>query len=316
MKRLIIIRIGVGLLTAWLVSILVFVGTEFLPGDVAQAVLGRSATPETLAAVREQMGLNEPALFRYFSWLGGFVTGDMGTSLANGVEISSLVEDRLTNTLVLAGTTALFAVPLSVCLGLVSATFPGTILDKVISLASLSFVSIPDFLLASILVIIFAVGLHWFPSVSYITDGFRDVGHFFQVMTLPVLTLSAAITAQMTRMVRATIVNILASPYVEMALLKGVPRRKIIFVHALVNTIGPIANVIALNLAYLISGVVIVETIFAYPGLAKLIVDGVTTRDFPIVQSCALIFCFGYIIFMLIADILAIVSNPRLRRAS
>ncbi len=316
MTNLILTRIGVGFLTAWLVSILVFVGTEFLPGDVAQAVLGRSATPETLAAVREQMGLNQPAIVRYLSWLGGFVTGDMGTSLANGVKISSLVADRLTNTLILAGTTALFAVPLSVCLGLVSATFPGTILDKVISIASLSFVSIPDFLLASILVIIFAVNLNWFPSVSYITDGFRDTGHFFQVMTLPVLTLSAAITAQMTRMVRATIVNILASPYVEMALLKGVPRRKIIFVHALVNTIGPIANVIALNLAYLISGVVIVETIYAYPGLAKLIVDGVATRDFPIVQSCALIFCFGYIIFMLIADILAIVSNPRLRRAS
>lgn len=316
MTKLILMRIGVGLLTAWLVSILVFVGTEFLPGDVAQAVLGRSATPETVAAVREQMGLNQPAIVRYFSWLGGFVTGDMGTSLANGVKISSLVADRLTNTLILAGTTALFAVPLSVCLGLVSATFPGTILDRVISIASLSFVSIPDFLLASILVIIFAVNLSWFPSVSYITDGFRDTGHFFQVMTLPVLTLSAAITAQMTRMVRATIVNILASPYVEMALLKGVPRRKIIFVHALVNTIGPIANVIALNLAYLISGVVIVESIFAYPGLAKLIVDGVATRDFPIVQSCALIFCFGYIIFMLIADILAIVSNPRLRRGS
>ena len=307
-------RMGVGLVTALIVSLMVFVGTEFLPGDVAQAVLGRSATEESLAALRESMGLNQPAYIRYLKWLGGFLTGDMGVSLANGAPISDLVSNRLGNTLILAGTTALVAVPFATILGLMAATFPGSLLDNAISFMSLSLVSTPDFLLASILVIIFAVGLGWFPSVSYVTE-FRGIGHFFQTMTLPVLTLSAVITAQMTRMVRATVVNILASPYIEMAMLKGVSRTKIIFLHALVNTIGPIANVIALNLAYLISGVVIVETIFAYPGLAKLIVDGVATRDFAVVQSCALIFCLGYIIFMLIADILAIVSNPRLRRA-
>ena len=314
MWKLILMRIGVGFITALIVSILVFLGTEFLPGDVAQAVLGRSATPESLAALRETMGLNEPAYIRYFKWLFGFVTGDMGVSLANGAQITDLVAQRLGNTLILAGVTALVAIPFAVILGLLAATFPGSLLDTGISFLSLTLVSTPDFLLASILVVVFAVGLGWFPAVSYVNE-FKSIGHFFQTMTLPVLTLTAVITAQMTRMVRATVLNILASPYVEMAMLKGVSRTKIIFLHALVNTIGPIANVIALNLAYLISGVVIVETIFAYPGLAKLIVDGVATRDFAIVQSCALIFCLGYIILMLTADILAIISNPRLRRS-
>ncbi len=313
MALLILQRIGIGFLTLLFVSVLVFIGTEFLPGDVAQAVLGQSATPESVAALREQMGLNEPAHIRYISWLGGMLTGDLGTSLANGAEISDLIGSRIGNTLMLGGLTALLAVPLSIYLGLVSAMNPGSRIDRAITVGSLILVSIPDFLLASILVLIFAVYLGWFPTISYSLE-FKGVGHFFKVMTLPVLTLSAAITAQMARMTRATILNILSSQYIEMALLKGVPRKKIIYLHALINTVGPVANVVALNLAYLISGVVIVETVFAYPGLAKLIVDAVSARDFPIVQACALIFCSGYIIFMLMADILAIVFNPRLRK--
>ncbi len=313
MALLILRRIGIGFVTLLFVSVLVFIGTEFLPGDVAQAVLGQSATPESVAALREQMGLNDPAYVRYFGWLGGMLTGDLGTSLANGAQISDLIGSRIGNTLMLGGLTALLAVPLSIYLGLVSAMNPGSRIDRAITVGSLILVSIPDFLLASILVLVFAVYLGWFPTISYSLE-FKGVGHFFKVMTLPVLTLSAAITAQMARMTRATILNILSSQYIEMAMLKGVPRKKIIYLHALINTVGPVANVVALNLAYLISGVVIVETVFAYPGLAKLIVDAVSARDFPIVQACALIFCSGYIIFMLMADILAIVFNPRLRK--
>jgi peptide/nickel transport system permease protein len=313
MALLILKRIGIGFVTLLFVSVLVFIGTEFLPGDVAQAVLGQSATPESLAALREQMGLNDPAYVRYFDWLAGMLTGDLGTSLANGAQISDLIGSRIGNTLMLGGLTALLAVPLSIYLGLVSAMNPGSRIDRAITVGSLILVSIPDFLLASILVLIFAVYFGWFPTISYSLE-FKGVGHFFRVMTLPVLTLSAAITAQMARMTRATILNILSSQYIEMAMLKGVPRKKIIYLHALINTVGPVANVVALNLAYLISGVVIVETVFAYPGLAKLIVDAVSARDFPIVQATALIFCSGYIIFMLLADILAIVFNPRLRK--
>jgi peptide/nickel transport system permease protein len=276
--------------------------------------LGQSATPETIAGLREQLGLDRPAYVRYFEWLAGFVMGDLGTSLANGAQISQLVSDRLGNTLLLAGLTAAFAVPLAITLGLLAATFPGSLLDRVISGFSLIAVSVPEFLLATVLVLFFAVKLGWFSSVSYVIE-FNSVGHFFKTMTLPVVVLSSAITAQMARMVRATVLNTLGAPYIEMAVLKGAPRKRIIFLHAVVNIIGPIANVIALNLAYLVSGVVIVETMFAYPGLAKMIVDGVASRDFPVVQSCALIFCATYIILMLIADLVAILSNPRMRRS-
>ena len=266
-----------------------------------------------MAGLREQLGLNRPAYVRYFDWLAGFITGDLGTSLANGAQISQLVAERLGNTLVLAGLTAAVAVPLAISLGMLAATFPGSLLDRAVSGFSLIAVSIPEFLLATLLVLFLAVKLGWFSSVSYVIE-FRSIGHFFNVMTLPVVVLASSITAQMARMVRATTLNVLGSSHVEMALLKGAPRWKIIFIHAGVNIIGPIANVVALNLAYLVSGVVIVETMFAYPGLAKMIVDGVATRDFPVVQSCALIFCAVYIVLMLIADLVAIVSNPRMRR--
>jgi peptide/nickel transport system permease protein len=312
--HLILTRFGVSVLTLWFVSVLVFVGTEMLPGDVAQAVLGQSATPETLAGLRAQLGLDRPPHIRYFEWLAGFVTGDLGTSLANDADIATLISQRLGNTLLLAGTTAALAVPLAVGLGLLAATVPGSILDRTITAASLFFVSIPEFLLATIFVLFFAVKLRWFSAISYVTE-FNSVSHFFSTMTLPIVVLSAALTAQMARMVRATVLNVLSMPYIEMALLKGVKRNKIIFLHGVVNVIGPIANVIALNLAYLVSGVVIVETIFAYPGLAKMIVDAVATRDFPVVQSCALIFCATYIVLMLVADIVAILSNPRMRRS-
>lgn len=314
MLKLILQRVLVGLVTLWLVTVLVFLGTELLPGDVAQAVLGQSATPENTAALRAELGLDRPLSVRYLDWLSGFVTGDLGTSLANGAQISSLIKERLANTLILAGLTALLVVPLSIALGLLAATYPESLIDRVISVTSIFFVAIPEYLFGTILVLFFAVWLKWLPAISYVAE-FKSLGHVLETLALPVLTLSAALTAQMSRMTRSTIVNILGSSYVEMAILKGVRRRRIITSHALKNAIGPIANVVALNLAFLISGVVIVETIFAFPGLAKLIVDGVSSRDFPVVQSCALIFCMAYIVLMLIADVVAILTNPRLRHS-
>lgn len=312
MTGLILKRLGLGLLTLWLVTILVFIGTEILPGDVAQAVLGQSATPETVAALRESMGLNDPALVRYFNWLAGFATGDLGHSIASGAEISGLIIERLSNTMLLAGGTAIIVVPLSICLGLVAAMNPESIFDRALSVLSMVFVAVPEFLLATVVVMVFAVWLNLFPAVSYVSE-FRSIGHMLQTLALPVIALSAVLIAQMSRMTRAAVLNILSAPYIEMAILKGIKRRRIVFRHALTNAIGPIANIVALNLAYLVSGVVIVETIFAFPGLAKLIVDGVASRDFPVVQSCAVVFCAAYILLMLLADIIAIVSNPRLR---
>jgi peptide/nickel transport system permease protein len=311
MILMIVKRLALGIFTLWLVSILVFAGAELLPGDVAQAILGQSATPETVAGLRSQLGLDRPAHVRYFEWLQGFARGDLGVSLAGGVPISGLVKERLGNTLLLASATAAIAVPVAILLGLFSAMFPGSLFDRAVSVLTLSFVAIPVFLSGSILVLIFAVHLRWLPAITYITE-YKSVGQLLSSLAMPILTLSFGITAQMARMTRATVLNIMDSPYIEMALLKGVSRMRIIFRHSIVNVIGPIANVVALNLAFLIGGVVIVETIFAYPGLAKLIVDAVSTRDFPVVQSCAMVFCVAYVVFMLIADIAAIVSNPKL----
>lgn len=310
---LILKRAGAGVFTLLFVSILVFAASAILPGDVAEAVLGQSATPETISALREKLGLTRPLWEQYGDWLFGFVSGDLGQSLASGADVTQLIMDRLANTLLLGGLTAAIAVPFALLIGLIAATFPGSAGDRAVTIGSLVLVSVPEYLMATILVMIFAIKLGWFPAVSYTTE-FTSFGHLFSVMVLPILALSASITAQMARMTRATVLNILGSTFIEMALLKGVSRWRIIFTHALPNAIGPIANVVALNLAYLLSGVVIVETIFAYPGLAKLLVDAVASRDFPVVQSCALIFCASYTVLMLVADVLAILANPRLRR--
>lgn len=304
-------RLGISIVTLWIVTLIVFTGTELLPGDVAEALLGQSATPETVAALRTQLGLDRPPAVRYVDWLKGFTIGDFGVSLSSGSPISDIIRDRLGNTLLLAAITAAVSVPTAIVLGLLAAMYPGSLFDRMVSVVTLYLVAVPEFLTGSLLVMLFSVYLGWLPAISYITE-YNSLGKLVASMAMPVLTLAFTITAQMARMTRATILNILDSPYIEMALLKGASRSRIIFRHALVNVIGPVANVVALNMTFLIGGVVIVETIFAYPGLAKLIVDAVSSRDFPVVQSCALIFCIAYVIFMLLADIVAIVSNPRL----
>ncbi len=312
MRLMILRRIGIGLVTLWVVSVLVFVGTEILPGDVAEIILGQNATADTLAALRSELGLDKPALVRYFGWLGDMVTGDLGVSKAGGATIESLIGNRLFNTVVLAGIVAGISVPLSISVGLLAAMHPGTWIDRAVSLATLSLISVPEFFVATILVLVFAVQLRLLPSVAYLGGG-ESLWQFARALTLPILTLTIAISGQMIRLTRAVVLNVLSSPYIEMAILKGVPRRRIVLRHALFNALGPIVNVVALNLAYLVSGVVIVETVFAYPGLAKLMIDGVQTRDLPLVQACAMIFCGAYVVLILLADIAAIASNPRLR---
>ncbi len=305
-------RFWIGIATMFVVSVIVFIMTSILPGDVAQIVLGQSATPETLAALRAELGLDQPAYIRYFLWLGDLMTGDLGTSKAGGAAISDLIGGRFSNTMVLAGFVALVSVPLSIALGLWAAMHPGTWLDRAVTFGTLATISVPEFFIATLMVLIFAVNLQWLPSTALLRDNMT----FFELLgglAMPIIVLVVVVSAQMIRMTRAGILNVMNSPYIEMAILKGVPRGRIILRHAFFNAIGPIINVIALNLAYLVSGVVIVETIFAYPGLAKLMIDGVQTRDLPLVQACAMIFCGTYVILILIADIGSIVSNPRLR---
>ena len=312
MTQMVLRRIAIGFATLIVVSVIVFLATSILPGDVAQIILGQSATPETLAALRAELGMDQPGYVRYFSWLGNMATGDLGISKAGGATIASLIEGRLWNTMTMASLVALISIPVSIALGLWAAMHPGTWLDRIVTFGTLSTISVPEFFIATILVLFLAVELHWLPSTAYLT-GNESFFELLVALAMPLLTLVVVVSAQMIRMTRAGILNVMNSPYIEMAILKGVPRRRIILRHAFFNAIGPIVNVIALNLAYLVSGVVIVETIFAYPGLAKLMIDGVQTRDLPLVQACAMIFCGTYVILILMADVASILSNPRLR---
>ncbi len=312
MAGLILRRLALGLVTMWVVSLLVFASTEILPGDVAESILGKEAPDDVVSAMRERLGLNRPAYVRYWDWFSGLFVGNLGVSLGSGREISELIDDRLWNTVRLASVTAIIAVPLAVILGLISAMRAGTFMDRSISIGTLCMISLPEFFVAALLVYIFAVKLQWLPALPSVSPD-QSIWSSLSSMALPIMTLTFAVLAHMARMTRNAVINVLSSAYVEMALLKGIPNWRIILFHAFPNALSPIINVIALNLAYLVAGVVIVETAFSYPGLARLMVDGVATRDIPLVQACGMIFCATYVSLNLLADILSIISNPRLR---
>jgi peptide/nickel transport system permease protein len=310
--RLILRRLALGILTIWAASVVIFAATEVLPGDVATAVLGQSATPQALANIRKELDLDRPAPVRYVQWLGDFLRGDLGNSLANRRPIGDVIGQRLLNTLFLASVAAVIAVPLAIMLGLLAALYRDTVLDKTISTTTLAAISMPEFLIGYLLIFLLAVHVQLFPSLARIHGG-MTLGQKLYAVALPAITLTAVVVAHMMRMTRAAIINVLASPFVEMAELKGVPRAAIIFRHALPNALSPIINVVVLNLAYLVVGVIVVEVVFVYPGMGQLMVDGVAKRDVPLVQACGLIFAATYVGLNLLADVLAIVSNPRLR---
>jgi peptide/nickel transport system permease protein len=312
LSRLIAQRLALGVGTLLVVSVLIFAGTQLLPGDVAQAILGQAATPEALANIRSELNLDRPAYVRYAEWLGQFLQGDFGMSLANRQPISDMIGGRLGNTLFLAGVAAIVAVPIAVLLGLIAARFRDTWLDKTISIATLSAISMPEFFIGYILIFIFAVKLFWAPSIASVYEG-MTLGQKLAAVALPVATLALVVMAHMMRMTRAAVINVMSSPYIEMAELKGISRSRIIFRHALPNALSPIINVIVLNLAYLVVGVVVVEVVFVYPGMGQLMVDAVAKRDVPVVQACGLIFAAAYVLLNLTADVLSIIANPRLR---
>lgn len=305
-------RFFFGLITLLVITILISLALEALPGDFAEQRLGQSATPETIAAIREELGLNKPVHVRYFEWLANFLQGDMGVSLSNDRPVSELLAARLGNTLFLAVASAIVAVPLALFLGIVAALYRESLLDKLISTITLAAISLPEFFIGYILVALFAVNWQLFPAISSVTDS-MSIAEKVYVSALPIATLTFVIVAHMMRMTRAAIINLMQSPFIEMATLKGLKRYRIIVHHALPNALSPIINVIVLNLAYLVVGVVVVEVVFVYPGLGLLMVDSVTLRDLPIVQACILIFGATYITLNMLADILAIVCNPRMR---
>ena len=305
-------RLGFGVLTLIAISLMIALGVELLPGDLAQAILGQAATPETVAAFRKELGLNLPWHTRYFTWLGNFMSGDMGTSLANKREISELISTRLGNTVFLALTAALIAIPIAIFLGMMAALYRETVFDKVISMTTLTTISFPEFFVAYILIVVFSV--HWsvFPSISNISPD-MPLGRKMYAIALPALTLILVVIAHMMRMTRAAIINLMMSPYIEMARLKGIKRSRVIMHHAFPNALSPVINVIVFNLAYLVVGVVVVEVVFVYPGLGQLLVDSVSKRDLPVVQASGLIFAGTYVLLNLTADVLSIIANPRLR---
>lgn len=301
-----------GAATILAMSVVVFAMTEFLPGDAATALLGQSATPEALKVLREQLGLNDPVYVRYLRWLGDILTGDLGESLMRGSEVSDLMAARGYATLLISGVTIALTVPIAISLGIVAAYYADSRPDRLISSVCLVGISMPEFLVALILVTMFAIHLGWFPS----TVGTRfdeSLGRLAWSLALPVLALLVTNLAYMARMTRNAVLNVLGSPAIEMAILKGVPSQRIILRHALPNAIGPIASVVALETAHLITGIVVLEAIFNINGLGRLMVDAVGSRDIPVVQACALIFCVLYVLLNLMADIVSLMANPRIR---
>lgn len=310
--KLIIKRLGLGLLTILVISVLIFIGVEALPGDLAEAVLGQNATAETVAAFRKELKLDLPSHIRYFTWLGNFLQGDLGNSLANGRPIADQIIWRFANTIFLASVATMIAVPLAILLGILAALYRNSLFDRFISMSTLSAISFPDFFIAYILVALFSVNFEIFPSMATINDRMPFWQKIYTII-LPCVTLTLVVMAHMMRQTRAAIINVLSSPFIEMATLKGLKRMRIIVLHAFPNALSPVINIIALNLAYLITGVVIIEVVFVYPGLGQLFVDAVSKRDLPLVQASGLIFAVTYVALNLLADVLSIICNPRLR---
>ncbi len=308
-------RIAASVVLLFVASVLIFAGTQLLPGDAATAVLGRNATPEALADVRAELELDRPVIERYSSWLGGFVSGDLGRSLASRQPVSDLAGDRFVNSAVLAFLTAVVLFPLAIGLGVLAAVRGGRAVDHAISGLSLTFIAAPEFVLGTFLALIFAVNLKLVPPVSLLPPGSSPLSEP-SLLVLPVATLVLVGAAYMIRMVRAGMIEALASDYVQMARLRGVSERRVVLSHALRNALAPTVQVAALTLQWLIGGIVIVETVFAYPGIGQGLVQGVVARDIPYVASISMVLAIVYVAIATIADLLVVLLIPRLRTAA
>ena len=310
--KLLVQRIALGLILLLAVSFVIFAGVEMLPGDTAQAILGQSATPLALANLRKELGLNEPALYRYYLWLSHALQGDLGTSLTNGTDIAKAIGQRLGNTLFLASCAGVIAVPLAITLGLIAARYNGRWPDKLISGVTLATISLPEFVAAYFVIFLLTQVVHLFQPVAMIFPG-MSFWQKLQAVALPVIVLVMVVLAHMMRMTRAAILNVMQSAYIETAELKGLTPMQVIWRHALPNAVAPIISVVVINMAYLVVGVVVVEVVFSYNALGQYLVDHVAKRDLPVVQAVGIIFAAVYIGLNILADVIGIVANPRLR---
>lgn len=314
MLQMIVSRIIFGALTLLLVATIIFVATELLPGDAALHILGRDATAENLAAMRERLGLGQPSYLRYLDWLGHLVMGDLGTSFGTNMPVAPLVADRLWNTMRLAAFAALLCMPLGFLLGVRSAIHAGSVFDRSTGIVALVVASLPEFFLGLSLVFLFAVQLGLFPAIAVVRPG-QDAVAFLRSAFLPALTLALSMIPHLVRMTRAAIMAELTSSYVETSVLKGVSRSAIIWGHVLPNVLGSLISTSALILAYLIAGVVVVETAFAFPGIGRLMVDAVANKDMPLIQASALVMSAVYVVTNLLADLYAMLASPRIAEA-
>ena len=312
MIQLLLRRLALGFVTVWLVSVIIFLGVEALPGDTCTALLERDAHGEALAKCRADMGLNAPALTRYVDWAGGAILGDFGVS-ANGQEsISEIVGYRVRNSLLLAAGALSVGIPLSIFLGAMAGLWRDTWVDILFSAGAIFAMTIPEFVAATILILIFAIWLGWVPAIV-LTPADAPPLEFFPEFVLAAVVLTMIMIAHVMRMVRSSVIEVMASDYVQMATLKGVPYWQIVFRHALPNALLPAINVIALTVAWLLGGVVVVEVVFNYPGLGRLLIDAISDRDLPVVQAITMIVAATYVGVNLVADILGLLLNPRLR---
>jgi len=312
--KLILSRIITGLLTLLAVSLIIFVSTEILPGDVAARVLGRFATEESKQIFRQQLHLDRPVPERYAIWLSRVVRGDFGSSIVNQIPVNKVVGPKLVNTSILAVYAFVLYIPLSLVLATLAAAFRDRPVDAAISVLSLVGLSIPEFVMATILLILFAVSVPIFPVLSVIETA-QTLPDAIRSLTLPAVTLAIAMSVYAIRMLRDNLIEVLDSEYIRMAMLKGLPRYRVVLWHALPNAVIPALNVTALNLAYLIGGVVVVERVFSYNGIGSLLVESVFLRDAPLIEATALVVSAVYILANLFADVMAILLNPRLRTA-
>jgi peptide/nickel transport system permease protein len=310
---LILRRLVLGAVTLFAASILIFAATQALPGDAARSILGRTATPESLAELRAQLGLDKPIVEQYTDWIGGILTGDLGTSLSASLPVSEVLGDRLKYSAFLMLIAALVSIPLAVAIGAVSARRRDGPFDHVTSIVTLALASLPEFVVGIGLVLLFSTTVfQWLPAVTVVDPGSQP-WNYPKELVLPAITLVIAVTPQIVRIVRASTVEILESEYVEMARLKGLPERLVLWRHAVPNGLPPTFQVIALNLAYLAGGIVVVEAVFNYPGIGLALVDAVEGRDMPVVQALALLIAALYVVLNILADVATILVSPRLR---
>jgi peptide/nickel transport system permease protein len=308
-------RIGLGILTLWLVSLVVFAAVIALPGDAATAILGKEATPDRVAALREQLHLNESVVTQYTQWLKGILTFDFGNSAATQQPVTQLLSDRVANSAFLVFVASIIAIPLSIVIGVWTAMKRDRPVDHVTSTVTLVLAALPEFVIGILLILVFATGLfHVFPAVSLLAPG-QKAWSDPQVVVLPAATLVIAVVPYISRIMRGSTVEVLESEYVTMARLKGLPERQVIWRHAVPNAIVPAIQVAALQLAWMAGGVVLVETVFQYPGIGFALVDAVGNRDIVVVQTVTMLAAGVYVFLNLAADLATIMVTPRLRTA-